>query len=151
MIKKYKIKKFRRINKGFTLVETLVAISIFTVSLLGIMSVLASGISNTSYAKQKMVASYLAQEGIEYVRNMRDTAVLYPPSGQTTQDMWDVFRDNSLDLNSLHPYSDTSFSRTIIKTKINDNEVNISSDVKWNQGSGEHHIIFSENLFNWVE
>lgn len=68
-------------NRAFTLVETLVAISIFTVSLIGIMSVLASGISNTSYAKQKMVASYLAQEGIEYIRNMRDTYVLYPANG----------------------------------------------------------------------
>lgn len=64
-------------RSGFTLVETLVAISIFTVSLIGIMSVLASGIANTNYAKQKMTATYLAQEGIEYIRNMRDTAVLY--------------------------------------------------------------------------
>lgn len=70
-------KKINKSSKGFTLVETLVAISIFTVSLLGIMSVLASSIANTNYAKRKMVASYLAQEGIEYIRNMRDTKVLY--------------------------------------------------------------------------
>ncbi len=62
---------------GFTLVETLVAISIFTVSILGVMSVLTSGIANTNYAKKKMIAIYLAQEGIEYIRNMRDTFVLY--------------------------------------------------------------------------
>ncbi|MFA6076918.1 MAG: prepilin-type N-terminal cleavage/methylation domain-containing protein [Candidatus Paceibacterota bacterium] len=66
-----------KFTTGFTLVEVLVAISIFTVSLIGIMSVLASGIANTNYAKQKMIATYLAQEGIEYIRNMRDTAVLY--------------------------------------------------------------------------
>lgn len=63
---------------GFTLVETLVAISIFTVSILGLMSVLSSGISNISYVKQKIVATYLAQEGIEYIRNMRDTYVIFP-------------------------------------------------------------------------
>ena len=67
--------------RGFTLVETLIAISIFTVSLLGIMSVLASGIADTNYAKRKMTATYLAQEGIEYIRNMRDTFVLYPANG----------------------------------------------------------------------
>lgn len=57
------------------------AISIFTVSLLGLMSVLASGITSTTYAKQKILATYLAQEGIEYIRNARDTDVLYPSNG----------------------------------------------------------------------
>ena|SRR3989338_3788048 len=76
-------------RRGFTLIETLVAISIFTTSLLGIMSVLASSISSTTYAKQKMVASYLAQEGIEFVRNMRDTYVLYDSTN--TQTGWNAF------------------------------------------------------------
>ncbi len=70
-------KKLNKSSRGFTLVETLVAISIFTVSLLGITSVLAGSLSHTSYVKQKMTAIYLAQEGIEYMRNMRDTHVLY--------------------------------------------------------------------------
>ena len=64
-------------SRGFTLVETLIAVSIFTVSILGLLSVLTQGSINSKYAKQKLVASYLAQEGIEYVRNMRDTYVLY--------------------------------------------------------------------------
>ena len=89
MKKIYKIKKFRRINSGFTLVETMVAISIFSMSLLGILSVLASGITNTTYAKEKMVADYLAQEGIEYIRNLRDTFVLY--GGSSSQDGWNSF------------------------------------------------------------
>lgn len=64
-------------NRAFTLVETLVAISIFTMSLLSIMVVLGQGIADTNYAKNKIIAAYLAQEGIEYLRNMRDTYVLY--------------------------------------------------------------------------
>ncbi len=70
-------------KKGFTLVETLVAISIFTMSVLAVMTVLGGSITSTNYAKQKMIASYLAQEGIEYIRNMRDTYVLYSTDGQT--------------------------------------------------------------------
>lgn len=64
-------------SRGFTLVETLIAISIFSVSVVSMMSVLGSGISDTNYAKKKIIAGYLAQEGIEYVRNMRDTYILY--------------------------------------------------------------------------
>ncbi|MEJ0001975.1 MAG: prepilin-type N-terminal cleavage/methylation domain-containing protein [bacterium] len=69
--------KEKRENGGFTLVETLVAISIFTLSVLIMLSVLSKGISDTAYAKKKLIASYLAQEGIEYMRNMRDTYMLY--------------------------------------------------------------------------
>ena len=82
-------KKNDKSSKGFTLVETLVAVSIFTTSILGLMSVLASGISNTNYAKNKITASYLAQEGIEYVRNMRDTYSLY---SSTTGKDWSNFK-----------------------------------------------------------
>lgn len=68
-------------NTAFTLVETLIAISIFTLSILALMSVLSQGISDTNYAKKKIIAAYLAQEGIEYIRNIRDTYVLYSASG----------------------------------------------------------------------
>lgn len=89
MIKIDKIKKFRRINRAFTLVETLVAIAIFSTSILGLMLVLAAGIYNTNYAKNKITASYLTQEGIEYARNMRDTYSLY---SVTTGKGWNDFR-----------------------------------------------------------
>ena len=90
---------FRKINKlsdGFTLVETLVAISIFTVSIMALMSVLAQGTADTRYAKQKIVATYLAQEGIEYIRNMRDTYVLYP----ATSNDWNKFNAKLTPCNS---------------------------------------------------
>ncbi|OGI73644.1 hypothetical protein A3D42_01415 [Candidatus Nomurabacteria bacterium RIFCSPHIGHO2_02_FULL_41_18] len=68
-------------NQAFTLVETLVAISVFSLSVIALMSVLATGISDTVYAKKKITAAYLAQEGIEYVRNIRDTYTLYSATG----------------------------------------------------------------------
>ena len=86
----FKNKKNAATPNGFTLVETLVAISIFSLSILGLMSVLSQGIADINYAKQRMVAEYLAQEGIEYVRNMRDIYTLYDP--QSGQEGWDDFR-----------------------------------------------------------
>ena len=72
--------------KAFTLVETLVAIAIFSMSILSLMAVLANGLSATTYAKTKTIATYLAQEGIESVRNMRDDYVLYPTTGRMWND-----------------------------------------------------------------
>jgi Tfp pilus assembly protein PilV len=121
-----------------------VAISIFTVSLIGLMSVLASGITDTSYAKQKIQATYLAQEGIEYVRNMRDTSVLYSTDSQTG---WNNF--NNAD--KSYPTAVPGFTRTIQAIPVSQDEVKISSTVSWRQGSGNYSITFSENLFNWVQ
>ncbi|MEK7569585.1 MAG: prepilin-type N-terminal cleavage/methylation domain-containing protein [Patescibacteria group bacterium] len=69
-------------NSGFTLVETLVALSLFSVALLGVIVSLGQGISDTGYVKRKMTAEYLAAEGIEYIRNFRDTYTLYSATGQ---------------------------------------------------------------------
>ena len=81
----------RKNNKrsGFTLVETLVALFIFSMSILTVMAVLSQGISSTDYAKNKIIAESLSQEGVEYFRNMRDTFMLYtddPPGA------WVAFR-----------------------------------------------------------
>ncbi len=65
---------------GFTLIETLIALSIFTTSLLGLMVVSSQGISGTNYARNQLMASYLAEEGIEYVRAIRDSEYVADPA-----------------------------------------------------------------------
>ncbi len=137
-------------NKGFTLVETLIGLSIFTTSILALMSVLASGVADTNYAKQKIVAGYLAQEGIEHARNIRDTAVLYDTSG--AQHGWNAFKTT----NVSYPITNASlqnFTRTVTMntTGFGADEVRVTSTVTWTQSSGVFNISFSEDLFNWVE
>lgn len=137
-------RKHNKLNKAFTLVETLVAIAIFSVSILGLMSVLASSISSTNYAKQKAIATYLAQEGIECVRNMRDNYILNNNwTGFVTLDV-STISCPSIDIGS-------GFTREISEDNagLGSNEVKIISKVSWTQGSGIKNVILSENLFNW--
>ncbi len=146
-------KFFKQKNKAFTLIETLVAISIFTMSILGLMSVLASSISNTNYAKQKMAATYLAQEGIEYARNMRDTNVLSDTT--STQHGWETFKTANKDYPITNP-DFSGFIRTISMSPIGGpittaDEVKIISIVECKKCSNGYSITLSEDLFNWVE
>jgi Tfp pilus assembly protein PilV len=60
-------------HKGFTLIETLFSILIFSAALISLMTIAAKGISATENSEQTTTASYLAQEGIEVARNIRDT------------------------------------------------------------------------------
>jgi hypothetical protein len=59
--------------KSFALIEVIVALFIITTGIIGTYILLISTISSTNYATNRFTAAYLAQEGIELVRNVRDT------------------------------------------------------------------------------
>lgn len=69
-----KIKEAMRAQtSGFTLVESLVAVSILSMAVTGPLLIAQKGIGAAYYAKDQVIAFYLAQEAIEYIRNIRDT------------------------------------------------------------------------------
>jgi hypothetical protein len=57
---------------GFTLLETFVAITVLLIALVGPLSIAAQSLRIAYYARDQVTAFYLAQEGLEYVRAMRD-------------------------------------------------------------------------------
>lgn len=63
-------------EKGFTLIETFVAITILTIAIVAPMSLVARSLSISYYVRDEITASYLAQEGIEVVRNVRDSNLI---------------------------------------------------------------------------
>lgn len=60
---------------GFTLVETLVAITVLLVGVIGPLSIAARGIGDGLYARNQLAANYLAQEALEVIINKRGAAV----------------------------------------------------------------------------
>jgi|AntAceMinimDraft_6_1070360.scaffolds.fasta_scaffold06522_3 prepilin-type N-terminal cleavage/methylation domain-containing protein len=73
-MKKKNLKK--NTHRGFTLIEMLVAVLIFSVSLTALMSVAAKGLRASREAQSQVEADYLALEALEVVRNIRDSAFL---------------------------------------------------------------------------
>ena len=61
-------------QRGFTLVETLIAIAILLIAVVGPISLIGDALHKLYYAKDQMIAINLAQEGIEVVRQRRDDA-----------------------------------------------------------------------------
>ena len=58
---------------GFTLVEALVAVSIVLVGVTATFGVAQFGLSSTSAVRNRVTAMYLAQEGLEAVKNIKDS------------------------------------------------------------------------------
>ncbi len=59
-------------KNGFTVIESLVAIAILVSVIIGVTSAVQKGISSYIISKEQIVAFYLAQEGVEQIRSMRD-------------------------------------------------------------------------------
>lgn len=69
---KTRIQKNIEKSAGFTLIELVVSIFILVVAIIGIYNSFSTIVILTSGASSRFTAAYLAQEGIEIVRNMRD-------------------------------------------------------------------------------
>ncbi|MEK7519784.1 MAG: type II secretion system protein [Patescibacteria group bacterium] len=57
---------------GFTLLESMIAIAVFSVGVSTAIMVITSAINTGTRTKNKIVAANLAQEGVEVIRNVRD-------------------------------------------------------------------------------
>ena len=60
-------------KKGFTVIEVIVAIFVIVTGIVGVLALVTQTISSATYSSNKLIAAYLAQEGIEIVRDIRDT------------------------------------------------------------------------------
>lgn len=76
--------KYNRKNAfktGFTLVETLVAITILMIAVIVPLSIVANALQSSYFARDQITATYLAQDAIEYIRSLRDTDAIVAVTG----------------------------------------------------------------------
>ena len=71
-------------RKGFTLIETLVAVSLLAVAIVAPMSLTSKSLAAAYYARDQVTAFSLAQEAIESVRHVRDHNILETALGNPT-------------------------------------------------------------------
>jgi len=155
-------------NKGFTLIEAIVAIFILTTGTMGAFSVIQRTVTFISVSSSRLTASYLAQEGLEIVRNFRDSNYLQGL-------VWDNglvgcatgcevdYNDPALlpwtdpgrflKTGSGSPYNysigdDALYKRKIIITP-GVNVLTILVEVSWQERGGSHQVVAETRLHNW--
>jgi len=116
-----KIFKHSQFKAGFSLMEILVVLFIVSTALLGVVSLIIQNIQVQSINKNSIIASSLAQEGIELIRNVRDM------NWKTGQEFYDKLDDGNykIDYRLSAPIQITDASQTKIYLKdsfyVNDN------------------------------
>lgn len=104
----YFIQPHIKTNKGFTLIETLVAIFILVLTVGALITLTAGGFYSVRYSRNQIVGNALMQEGLEYIRNTRDNVSL---EGIAWSDWRNEFASNgcfSVDGCRIDPYALTA-------------------------------------------
>lgn len=60
-------------TRGFTLIETMVAVLLLSIAIAGPLTIASKGLSSALVAKDQIGAYYLAQDAVEYARFKRDS------------------------------------------------------------------------------
>lgn len=115
-------------NKGFSLVELLLAISLFSILVFVIGDVISAALTSTSTSAISLSASHLAEEGAEAVRSLRDASddFAYIPDG--TYGI--VINNNQWELSPTPDITDI-FTRSIAILTINANQKRITTTISW--------------------
>ena len=160
----------KRTNKGFTLLELMAVTMIISIGLIGVMNLINQISLNSRLTRSKLTAAYLAQEGIEVVRNIRDTNwVENAPqwddgisAGTFGLDYQTISLPDSLcgNGNSFLKFKDeyffncttgsaTKFKRTVNIQKSGNNYISVLVKVTWRELQQDYEIKALEKLYEW--
>lgn len=159
--------KLNRKEAGFTLLETTVALFIITVAILPILILATISLNASLRIENNIIASNLAQEGIEIIRNIRDNnwinglpfdEYLLPGNwrvhwytigpGIIPVDSNPVLKKN----NGIYNYAagvDTPYRRVITISKPNSSELVVTSTVTWVEKGINKSISVESHLYDW--
>lgn len=164
---------------GFTLLETLVAVAVLLMALLGPFSIAQQSLKSAYYARDQITAFYLAQEGIEFVRAVRDENYLSGNTGDNwllgigttclntpcTVDYRNFAYEQCLPdgcpvlkvsqaggLYNQASGADSPFTRQVMLTTspTNPNLIIVSVTISWKSAGVPRIFTLQERLFNWL-
>lgn len=166
-------------KSGFTLIETMIALTVLTMLILGPITLATKSISYALTSQNQITASYLAQEAVEYILNIRDNNFLHIPSLDWLEGLNQCFGawgcyidvpnkiinpcggecpkikyDSSGFYYNYGPGQDTIFIRKVKIKKIEiggvEDEARVEVTVQWPERfGGQKSFTLQEEIFNW--
>ena len=150
-------------NRGQTLIEVIVIITIGILVIVALVFATIAGLRNSEFAKRQIQAIKLAQEGIERMRTLRDRdtvgSIIYPPAADQFSDLWSVSLGCQVEINNCYFFFNPSGSILNNGTSVNFEDIQpgnfrrqiqienygdgtqqkkVTSIVQWNDFSGPH-------------
>jgi Tfp pilus assembly protein PilV len=166
-------KKFANHKAGFTILETLVAIGVFVMGIMGPLNLGIYAMRTASVAKNYTIAFYLADEGLEWFRWRRD-------SNTFSSDPWLRYLNQCQGANGCYidttnntvgacgatcpvlrqesstrrygytgGWTATMFSRRVSYVDLSAYEVRVTSTVTWQEKFGPKSITLEEYFYDW--
>lgn len=93
-------------GKGFTLIEVVIGIVLIAVAVLGLAQMFTLGVLNNMRSDRITTASFLAQQQVDFLRNLTAGEIALIPSGDDSgvdvdgDGMADVIKDHLIDINN---------------------------------------------------
>ena len=120
-------------SRGFTILETLVAISILILAITAPLVIVAQALRSSYYARDQVTAYFLAQEAVEFLRNMRDnaglqsaitaedwTATFLAATGPSDNPSFDIINDSTIAiLEKAYLIRDVNTGYKLVRCDIN--------------------------------
>ncbi|MBI4119684.1 MAG: hypothetical protein HY456_02465 [Parcubacteria group bacterium] len=153
--------------RGSILIEAVIAISIIVVAFSGLLSLLSSSLGINRTVGDQYIATNIAAEGIEIVKNLIDANILQcqPWNGSLADGDYEAdYNQTSLapygnrpllfdSSNGVYSYDSgvtTNFKRRITVNNVSADEIRVNSAVAWiGRGGGSFSLAIEDHFFNW--
>lgn len=161
---------------AFTLIEVITVLLVISLGMVGTLTLISQNIKSQSVNEKTIIAYQLAQEGIELIRNFRDTAwnngvdfcfSNNPDGDEIIMDYRDVvpltifnqaegdlyFDENGMYRHGLLGFPKSGFNRVMsvkaISNEIPTTKVTVTVDVSWEDRGKPYVYSLETQLYDW--
>lgn len=137
-------------TNGQSLFEVIIAIGITSIILVAIINTAILSVRNTSFSRNKTLASRYSQQASEWLRSQRDENwTTFSANSNTTWCLKDLDWTRARSCNDSDNITATPFKRELTLTNISTSQIDAQLKVFWTDSQGYHEVKVSTYYTDW--